>query len=47
MQINTWKVRAGRGSEYLEDFKEQKLVAMGWRDTKNDSPLKKYPVPCW
>jgi restriction system protein len=33
MQINTWMVRAGRGSEYLEDFKEKKIVAMGWGDT--------------
>jgi restriction system protein len=39
MQNNTWMVRAGRGGEFVEDFKEKKLVAMGWGDTGDISTL--------
>jgi restriction system protein len=53
MQANTWMVRAGRGSEYIEDFTERNLVAMGWaevgdvsalsRESLNQKILKTYP----
>lgn len=32
MQSKTWMVRAGRGGEHIDDFREQKLVAMGWAE---------------
>jgi restriction system protein len=39
MQANTWMVRAGRGGEFIEDFRDQQLVAMGWAEVGDVSKL--------
>lgn len=30
--VNTWMVRAGQGSRYIESFRDDKIVAIGWSD---------------
>lgn len=37
--LRTWMVRAGRGSEHLDDFKEKNVVAVGWKGTGDISKL--------
>ena len=32
---NTWMVRAGEGGRFFDDFKDKKIVALGWPDLGN------------
>lgn len=35
MTTKTWMVRAGRGSEFIEDFRERNVVALGWNEVSD------------
>jgi restriction system protein len=44
MQINTWMVRAGRGGEHFDDFREKQIIAMGWAEVGDISRLSREAI---
>jgi len=43
-ETKMWMVRAGRGAEYLDDFKEKNVVAIGWKGTGDISELSRESI---